>query len=348
MTSPLLDLAPYVGQRSATFRFQLVDGPTGENLGEIHPLRSTPATLSHDTTRTIKRDLSLSLGVADSARINVIRDRVVVSMILGGVEYPLGRFLFADDTGNKKSSGTLRTEKLIDEMFVIDQKMERGFTALGTVDQSIRTLLADVPNLVLSMEASGLESTGSWAAGTSRAKVLEDLCTQGGFFSPWFNNAGVLRIIRSFDPASRLPTFDFDAGNSVIRDSIAETSDLLDAPNKFVVISNASTGSNATVAAVGTYTVPNSAPHSIANRGFVIPDVRDIQLTSTNQAQIAAKTIGITNTLFERTQLSTAPDPRHDAYDVIQWDGQKWLELAWTMTLLEGSPMQHVLRKTYS
>lgn len=347
MSSPLLDLASYVGQRSATFQFLLTDGPTGQNLGEIHPIRGS-AVLTHDTTRTIKRDLSLSLGVEDSARINVIRDRVSVSMILSGVTYPLGRFLFADDTGNKKSSGTLRTEKLIDEMFVIDQKMERGFTAFGTVDTAIQNLLTGIPNLVLGMEASGLESTGSWAAGTSRAKVLGDLCTQGGYFSPWFDNNNVLRIIRSFDPADRLPTFDFDAGNSVFRDSIAETNDLLDAPNKFVVISNASTGANATVAAVGTYTVPNSAPHSITNRGFVIPDVRDIQLTSPGQAQVAAETIGITNTIFERTQLATAPDPRHDSYDVIKWDGEQWLELQWSMTLLEGSPMQHVMRKTYS
>jgi hypothetical protein len=348
MTNPLLSMLPYVGQRSATFRFLLVDGPTGQNLGELHPLRGSPATLTHDTTRTIKRDLSLSLGVEDSARINVIRDRVAVSMILGGVSYPLGRFLFADDTGNKKSSGTLRTEKLIDEMFVIDQKMERGFAALGTVDNAITTLLAEIPGLVIDMEASGLSATGSWPAGTSRAKVLGDLCTQGGFFSPWFNNNNVLRIVRSFDPADRLPTFDFDAGNSVIRDTIAESNDLLDAPNKFVVVSNASTGVNATVAAVGTYLVPNSAPHSIANRGFTIPDVRDIQLTSANQAQIVAETIGITNTVFERTQLATAPDPRHDSYDVIQWDGEKWLELQWSMTLLEGAPMQHVMRKTYS
>lgn len=348
MTAPLLDLAGHIGQRSASFQFLLVDGPTGENLGELHPLRNSPAVITHDTTRTIKRDLSLSLGVVDSARINVIRDRVSVAMLLGGVTYPLGRFLFADDTGNKKSSGTLRSEKLIDEMFVIDQKMERGFAAFGTVDTAIQNLLADVPNLVMDMESSGLEATGSWAAGTSRAKVLGDLCTQGGYFSPWFNNNNVLRIIRSFDPADRLPTFDFDAGNSVFRDSIAETNDLLDAPNKFVVISNASTGGNANAPSVGSYTVPNSAPHSIANRGFVIPDVRDIQLTSPNQAQIVAETIGITSTIFERTQLATAPDPRHDAYDVIQWDGEKWLELSWSLTLLEGSPMQHVLRKTYS
>lgn len=348
MTNPLLDLAPYVGQRSASFQFDLIDGPTGENLGQLNPIRASPASITHDTTRTIKRELSMSLGVADSARVNVIRARVEVSMLLGGMTYPLGRFMYADDTGDKRSSGTLHSGKLIDEMFVIDQKMENGFTSIGTVDQSILALLVDIPNLTIDMEASGLAAAGSWAAGTSRAKVLGDLCTQGGYFSPWFDNSGVLRIIRAFDPADKFADFDFDTGNTVIQNSIAETNDLLDAPNKFVVISNASTGADATVAAVGTYLVPNSAPHSIANRGFAIVDVRDIQLTNPNQAQIVAETIGISSTVFERVQLSTSPDPRHDSYDVIQWDGEKWLELSWSMTLQEGSPMRHVMRKTYS
>ncbi len=233
-------------------------------------------------------------------------------------------------------------------MFVIDQKMDKGFTSIGTVDQTILSLLVNIPNLTIDLEVSGLPATGSWAAGTSRAKVLSDLCIQGGYFSPWFDNNGVLRIIRAFDPADKIATFDLDAGNAVIQNSIAETNDLLDAPNKFVVISNASTGSNANVAAVGTYFVPNSAPHSVANRGFAVVDVRDIQLTNPNQAQVAAETIGLSNTVFERVQLSTAPDPRHDSYDVIQWDGQKWLELSWAMTLSEGVPMRHVMRKTYS
>ena len=34
-----IDLSPWVGQRSATFIFRLVNGVTGENLGEINPIR---------------------------------------------------------------------------------------------------------------------------------------------------------------------------------------------------------------------------------------------------------------------------------------------------------------------
>ena len=348
VTSPLLDFSSYVGQRSATFQFDLVDGTTGENKGTLTPIRDSPASITHDTTRTIKRELSLNLGVVDGTRVNTLRDRVKVSMIIGGSSYPLGRFLWADDSRNKTSSGSIHNSKLIDEMFIIDQKMDLGFTAAGTVDQSIRNLLVNLPGIELDMEVSGVLATGSWTAGTSRAKVLADLCVQGGYFSPWFDNVGILRIIRAFDPADKIPTFDFDSGNRVIRDSISETNDLLEAPNKFVVISNASTGSSATVAAVGTYYVPSSAPHSIENRGFSIPDIRDIQVSNPQQAQLAAETIGISNTVFERVQLATPPDPRHDSYDVVFWDNQKWLELSWSMPLIEGAPMQHVMRKAYT
>lgn len=351
--SPTLDLASYVGQRSATFVFRLLDGVTGENLGEIHPLRDSPPTLTHDTNRTVKRTLSpVNLGVDDSALIDPIRQRVDVAMLIKGVEYPLGRYMFSDVTRIQWTSGELASCSLVDEMFIIDQEMTDGFAAdtagSETVEEAIRRLLADFTGVTIHLEPSNLEAAGSWTAGTSRAKVLGDLATQGGYFQPWFDNNGVLRIVRSFDPADAIPTLDFDAGNQVVRGSIANTDDLLSAPNRFVVISNATRSSAANLPAVGVYDVPSSAPHSIANRGFVVPDVRDMQLRDSLQAQAVAEAIGIAQTIFERVELSTPPDPRHDSYDVIRWQGEQWLELSWSMTLTEGGDMHHVLRKAYS
>ena len=51
---PVLDIDPGVGQRTATYRFDLVDAVSGDNLGQVHPIRSGAA-ITHDTTRTIKR-----------------------------------------------------------------------------------------------------------------------------------------------------------------------------------------------------------------------------------------------------------------------------------------------------
>jgi hypothetical protein len=52
--------------------------------------------------------------------------------------------------------------------------------------------------------------------------------------------------------------------------------------------------------------------------------------------------------VFERVELSTPPDPRHDSHNVIRWQGENWLELAWSMPLVEGGEMRHVLRKAYT
>lgn len=351
MTTPSLDLPAYIGQRSATFRFALSDGVTGENKGDIHPIRQDVPTLSHDTTRTIKRTLNISLGVTDSALINPVRDRVRVYMALGGVEYPLGKYMFSDATVARWTSGALMSCSLMDEMFIIDQPMENAFSAMldySGLNATLVRLMQPLPQIIYDFEVSGQNAAGSWAAGTSRAKVLGDLCTQGGFFSPWFDNDGVLRAIQAFDPADKLPDIDLDEGYRVIRGTIAETNDLLDAPNRFIVISNGATGIEAQSPTFGTYDIPNSAPHSVLNRGFVIPDVRDLQTATGSSAQVAAKAIGIAGTVFERVHLETPPDPRHDSYDVIRWRGELWLELSWSMALIEGGTMSHVMRKAYS
>lgn len=351
--APVLDLAPYVGQRSSTFIFRLSDGVTGENLGTINPLRDSPPTLTHDTSRTIKRQLSpLNLGVIDSARINPLRQRVTVSMVIKNVEYPLGRYMFTDSTRSQWTSGNLASCNLVDEMFIIDQEMEESFSVNiagnESVEAAIRRLLVSYTTIDIAIEPSNSEATGSWPAGTSRAKVLGDLCTQGGYFQPWFDNLNVLRIIQSFEPASKIPNIDFDLGKQVMRGTIANTDDLLSAPNRFIVIGNSTNATSSNLPAVGIYNVPNSAPHSAVNRGFVIPDVRDIQVKNSFGAQAVANTIGISETVFERVELDTAIDPRHNSYDVIRWQEEQWLELSWSMQLEAGASMRHLLRKAYS
>lgn len=348
-SEPLLDLADWVGQRVGTFIFRRVHGITGEVLGTLSPLRSPAPALSHDTTRTIKRQLQLSLGKTDAALIDPLVERVTVAMRINGVEYPLGKYAYTDQSQLKFTVGTLGTVTLLDEMFVVDQQIDESFSATTsagtqTAAQAIRNVLADVP-ISYVMDASEFTGTGTWNAGSTRGQIIDALATQGDFFSPWFGNDAKMHFIRTVDPVEAVPTFDWDTGNTVFLGSVIETNDLLTAPNRFVVISNSGDASEAEI--VGTYDVPSSAPHSIINRGFIIPSVQDLQLTSSAQAQAVARNLGVTQTIFERREIVTAPDPRHDSYDVVRWDGENWLELSWSMTLLEGEGMTHVLRKAY-
>lgn len=341
----LLDLEPWVGQRQCTFRFDRVNGVTGEVLGELHPIRG--ATLTHDTTRTIKRQLNLVLGVRDSALIDTIVDRILVYMVFPtGAEYFLGKYMFTDQSKQVFTSGKIGNFILNDEMFLVDQQITEGVLGDGTSAMLVAQDVLDPLPVNYVMEPSGLSAVGSWTTGNGRGAMLEALAVQGDYFSPWFGNDGLMHWIKSFNPGDgRLPDFDFDAHNKVLRAGITETSDLLTAPNRFVVVSNIPL--DPTVTVVGQADVPPNAPHSIANRGFAIPDVQDLQVVDIDQANAVAQNLANRQTLFERVTLSTPPDPRHDSYNTVRWQGALWLELAWSMSLAEGGAMGHLLRKAY-
>lgn len=349
---PVLDLEPWVGQRQAGYRFELSNRVTGEQLGTITPIRN--ATLSHDTGRTIKRQLTLNLGVADTAAVNTLTDQVSVFMTFpSGVEFPLGRFMFTDGSRQVFTSGIpgphtaggLGDMTLNDQMFIVDQEIEKGINGTGKNVANLMRIILEEFDLDLDVEATPFLATSSWGAGTTRGSILESLSITGDYFSPWFGNDNKFHCIRTFDPFGMIPDFDFDENNKVIREPIIETDDLLTAPNVFIVVSNGAIDPSAEV--VGRAEVPSSAPHSKAQRGFSLPLVLDLQIGTGDQASAVARAVMQRSTVFERVTLTTPPDPRHDSYNIIRWQGDTWLELAWSLTLTAGGAMSHVLRKTY-
>jgi hypothetical protein len=345
-SDPLLDFADGIGQQVSTFRFDLLDGVTGEPLAELTPIRN--ASLSNNIQQTTKRRLQMALGQADTALVNAVNNRVDVTMILSdGSEWPLGRYVFMDFPKQVFSSGDVAVGALVDEMITVDQQITEPFNAnqenTGLV---IARALAEF-NYPLEIAASPFTQIEAWGPGASRGQILEALATTGDYFSPWFGNDGKLHFIRSFDPADAVPNFNFDIGNQVLLPGITDNNDALIAPNRFVVIGNASVGIG-TSTVYGVADVPDSAPHSIQNRGFVIPSVVTLPVTSNNQALAVAQSLAIQQTVAETVTLSTPIDPRHDSYDVIIWQDQKWLEIGWSMQLVAGGTMSHTLKKSYS
>lgn len=342
-----LDLAPHVGQRVATFTWQLVDGITDGPLGDLQPVMDSPPVITHDTSVAIKRSINgLRLGVADTAAINPLTDRIRPYMLIGGISWPLGRFMWTNDSRMVSTGGEQANDLLTDEMFIVDQQISSGFAPIGNCNVAVFDLLTGLPIPAVIIDPSPYPADGGWGIGTRRSQILDELSTQGDYYTPWMNNAGVFRMIRTFDPAAAVPQFDWDAGNKVMADpGPVRVSDILSAPNRFIVISNSGSAAGAPI--VGTYDVPPSAPHSIAQRGFVIPAVFDAQLSEPAQATAAARSLGIRQTIFEQYDIATAADPRHDSYDVIHWQGTNWLELAWSITCIEGAPMRHLIRRSY-
>lgn len=348
---PWLDLDAWVGQRQATFKFEAIHGGTGAHLSDLHPLYE--GTLSHDSSATIPRQLDVQFDRADTAALNTITDRIRLSMVLRGKQWPLGVYMFADQTRTRLTpavDGLSSDGSLFDEMFLVDQPIDQSFTGATPagvprlVDDVLAELLAPLPITAI-IEPTPYRSIGAWPIGTRRGKIIADLALDGDYLNPWFDNNGNLRFVRVFDPALALPTFDFDNGRKVNIDSITESDNLITAPNRFVVIGNGPASAAGPI--VGTYDIPASAPHSIANRGFVIPDTEERQLTSVAQAQAVATSKGLQQMIYQTTDLSTSPDPRHDGYAVVRWLGVNWLEVGWQMTLSEGAPMRHTLKRAY-
>lgn len=346
-----LDLPSYVGQRSATFRFDIVDAITGYRR-RVYPAQQPEPTLTHTTSNTIKRTLgSVYLDRDDTAAFNSVSSRLEVSMLVGGETYGLGRYIPSDWIGFITTAGRTSSATFYDESFIIDQQITTSFGAVSVggdkVDAMIQRFLDRYP-VDYTIEPTDFTSLGSWSIGTRGGFVLEQLALDGDYFAPWMDYTSTLRFIRSFDPATKIPDFDFDAGRRVIREDIQETDNLIEAPNRFIVIGNGSAALDNEIPIIGSADVPNNSPNSILNRGFVIPETVTRQVQTSAQATAVAENLVRRQTLFKQVELGTAPDPRHDSYDVIKWQGENWLELGWSLPLREGAVMKHSLRRAYS
>jgi hypothetical protein len=340
-----LDQAQWVGQRSNSFVFRVINSD-GFNRGTVTPLRNGGSGLTHETSRTIKRQITLVLGVDDSAFINPVSDRLLISYVVPGVgEFPLGRYIFVEPSAAEYSDGRQVTSyTLNDEMYLVDQPILQGISGDGTntVSLVIPQVLAGLP-ITFQAGYTQYGSKQSFSIGTSRGQILNQLALAGAYWSPWFDNNGVLQFLPSFDPAKQIPDFDFDAGTGVMGQAIDKSTNLLTAPNRYIVISN---NAESNTAAAGFADVPDSAPNSITNRGFVIAKVEQLQASDQSQARGMAFTLANQNSIIETAQVITAVDPRHDSYNVIRFQGELWLELGWSISF-DGT-MTHSLRRAYT
>jgi len=353
-----LVLDDFIGIRTSTFRFRLFNGVTGENLGDITPYVTSPQ-LSHDTSRSVKRTLSLDLGVEDTEAINPITDRVDVSMVIEGLgEYPLGRYMFTDSLQTVSTGGNQASVQLVDEMFMVDQPLDVPYS---TIPHNSSSLPEDAVGLAVGegeilkliepfgfktrMETTKGVASAQATIGSGRMQVIESIAQQCAFFSPWMDNENFFHLIATFDPETVVPQFDYDTQHAIYIDSISRSTDIITAPNRFIVVDN---GSNPTgQAIVGSYDIPPSAPYSITQRGFVIPKVFTMQVATEVQANRVAAALGVQHSITETITFTTPPDPRHDSYDVCLLLGQLWLERAWSLPLVEGGQMTHTATRFY-
>jgi hypothetical protein len=341
------------GQRTDSFVFRASDAATGAVLGEVHPARDTTITLDQSAGTVITRSLSLQFDEATTAALNPLTTRIEPYMLVHGVEWPLGHYLFTDPIRQdyapyEGAPGVVRStlsSALGDRMTIVDTELEHAFTGAGAgADEVIRRLLAPLP-FSADIDDSASPIVNAWAAGTSRVNVLGTTAELGDYLAPWFDHHGVAQARRRFEPGDALPDFDWDANPVALRDSITRADALAFTPNRIVVVGNGETAESAPV--IAWCDVPSTAPHSALNIGFVRPHVVQAQVQSLAQAQALADNLCLRQSVSETMQVTTVLDPRHEAHQVIRFEGELWLEVAWSMELVAGGGMRHTLQRAY-
>lgn len=355
----LLDMQS-VSQRASSWRFDLLD--PGNNVVEpnLAVERDTPPTLGVDVSRASKKTLQgvqFIPGVLEE--IDVIKNRMSVTMLLhDGTEWPQGVFLFSDVSAIVVSSmddTEIRVPvlNLVDQLLIVDQQLETA-VAYGPgkrITDAITELLSELP-IAFVVDASGAvisatQEAVAWPAGTSRLRVINELAAMIGYHELFFDNFGVaqLHLMPNPETATVDQIIDYPAGGRTYLGLTTRSTNLLALPNRFVVVNN-----GATQAAVsGVYDVPASAPHSAANRGYVRSQVELMQGLNTNTDAVTAARALARNWKYpyETVEFSGPPDPRHDHYDVVNYEGVRYLELAWSMSCRDGAAMRHSIRRTY-
>jgi hypothetical protein len=353
------------GQRSSTLRFELLD-KTNSYLGVVDVDMSSTPTVDVSIGQSTKRKLSnLRLPPSTTADINTLTDRIrPVWVLQDGAEFPQGVYLFADASRHRMLSGSVQFsdvgEVRTTDGVMTDQTLGLDDASGGVTMYPPGTSLYSA--LVEQLEVAGVfdyeidysaaKIRGTewmvWSPEKTRIQIINDLAAVGSWYSLYFDNIGKARIklvpdLNTVDPDI---TYDFGPSSIVDRDSVVETDDLLDAPNRYLV-----TNSSLSDGPVwGFWDIPDSAPHSFQNRGRRKTKTIDMQgVESMAEAAAAAKAAGQADwSTYRWINFTSAPHPVHDVFMVIEFDGDKYREQSWNLPLREGAKMKHELRRVWS
>lgn len=352
-TEELLDLAPNVGQRQSTVRWDILDSAlSSRTQGAFTPRSDTVPSVAVASEATIKRTLSaFRLNEIDQAAISPFADRIQPVWVLdNGAEFPLGVFLYGSIDRLRFDYGIEADVTCVDQTLIVDQPIIKGIgLAQGADirDTIVEQLnIAGVPSYVVDPFSTAVGAPIAWPVGTSRLTVINDLAKMAGAFPLYFDNTGVGRVRQIPPLEDESPTLVYDFGGRIISGSMIESDDLLDAPNRYLVIDSSSVD----VAVTGIYNIPASAPHSLVNRGFYVTKTVEVQgLNSPTQAAARAKAeYDADHQGYVWAQFSSPPDPRHDVFDAVSYLGTTYREQGWNLPLVEGSEMTHDLRRTFA
>lgn len=354
-SNTLLDMQA-VSQRSASWQFDLLDQGR-QIIRENLPIdRDQVPVISVDVSRAIKRTLTgLRFNPGLLETIDIVKNRLSVTMVLGDeTRWPQGVFMFSDVSAVVVSSGILIPAlNCVDQLQIVDQALDYT-VAYGpgkVITDAIIELLDELPiefNVTaLGAAISPTQEAVAWPAGTSRLRIINELATMIGYHELFFDNFGVAQLhpMPNPDSVDESAVIDYPAGGRTYLGMTSLSTNLLDLPNRFIVVN---TGASQTTI-FGVYDVPASAAHSYENRGYRRTHVEQVQGIESNEDAVAAARALAREWrfAFETVEFAGPPDPRHDHYNILDYEGIRYFETGHAMPCQDGSVHRHVARRTY-
>jgi hypothetical protein len=346
-----MDLPAGTGMVGSRVRF-MVTSSTLETLGEVHPIRNR-ASVTNDTGANIMRSLrGVSLRQNDMREINPNTDRLTPvweyadgSHAPGFTGWPCGVFMFGSRIKQRGSLHTMHNAALMDQGYQLDQDLMESY-GVGAHEMIYPHLvklmvMGGITEFDIDPTDARIKDPLNWPIGTRLVQVIRDLCRLAVFYPPWFNNAGrgQLRAQTELtEEGAHVYDLDTPAG-VVVRDTIHENEQLLDAPNVYVVVSNGPTQSEIVARAF----VDPRLPYSIENIKYARPKVIRLQglRDSDHAQQIADSFASMDSNQFYVAEFDTAPNPRHDTFESVRYDGLLFRELRNSLELRAGGRHSH-------
>lgn len=353
------------GVRTESVRWDVHDADMNL-VGQLAVDRTQAATMENDGTAAIRRrisnliieprrfDQSQTMLFAEDVDTLTMRVRPwwIIETATGPVEYPLGIFVFGDDSQLEYTWGEPRHCALTDLTTDLDQSLDKtvgyaaghniGFALIEQAD--LEGFGAGQRNIEATSRT--VEAPVGWVTGRdTRLNVFDSLCAVAGFLPVYFDNNGLLTCRAAPDLTTATPTFVYGLNTVVEYGSVLKSNDKLTAPNRYVVIDSSSD-----VELVGIFDIPDDAPHSFANTGRLKRTTRDVQGLQDQAAADAAAAAAYASDSagYAWLQFTTPPDPRHDTWDILSFNDVNFRQIGWTLEMKAGGAMVHDCRGTYS
>lgn len=341
-------------QRGATFRFEVLDLSLGiKGLVELD--QEASPSIDNNTTSPIKRAMRGFRAAPDQAdKFDPITDRVRPVMMINGIDYPMGVFLFNDGSRMPHTYGQDFAGSLVDQGLMIADELPTAF-GLGE-GADIKTAIAALlegggiaPTRYNIDAVSGNVGAPGWVkpSGTIRGTAIDELCAKVGCFPVYFDNLGIAQV-RTIDLDLTMidPTVIYDYGVNIDEGSIVDTDTTITAYNRFVVTDTGAKGAPIS----GIYDVPATAPQAFENIGYYrTKNITEQGIPNSDAAVVRAHAAALVSLQDARWVTFTAPiDPRHDTFDVVSFIDVPFRETGWSTSLTADAGMTHQLRQVWS